>query len=120
SEPLRIGDEVVSVNGIPVTELMRRNLLYETGGTYESRQIAALESILVRDYSLYPAEKEGASVKIVFRRGEHEFEGHLNWVETKEFQTLNSFLSNSLANLSEPYKRDSDNFRYGMSGTVRS
>ncbi|MCB0421804.1 MAG: hypothetical protein KDD61_12465 [Bdellovibrionales bacterium] len=118
---VKVGDEIVSINGVPVQELAKRNLLYVQDGTYAAREQAALEMTITIPYALLPEVKEGDVATLVFRRAQQgEFEGKFNWIEAADFIQLRSMFPNEFPNPSEGAEFDNGHFVFGRSGYVRS
>jgi C-terminal processing protease CtpA/Prc len=85
-QPLQVGDEIVSVNGRPVAQLAKENLLYtnQLGATYTSALTMALKLIVNVPHALLPAKTAGEQVVVEFRKpgSKDTFTGRFHWLNT--------------------------------------
>lgn len=81
----------------------------------------ALETLLNRPRSAFPKLDEGAPVTVTFRRGEIDFDGHFNWIETRRYSLQKEIspggYDNRQTNIDQEDKGD---VPFGMPGSVRS
>jgi C-terminal processing protease CtpA/Prc len=119
-EAIQPGDEILSVDGVPVVEIAKRNMLYAQGGTFSDRWDTAMNTVVNRFHSIQELPKEGASVDVTFSRSGYEFKARLRWVYNSDFRLL---LSRFPRYLRSPVSNASSQevpVPYGFRGTVRS
>ena len=88
---LQIGDEVLEVDGRPVTAIAKENALYMSLATEASRSNGALEKILNVSGRWLRAKVTGAPVTVKFARAANPsqiIEGHFHWSSTKDYSDL--------------------------------
>lgn len=116
---IKPGDEIISVNGVPVMDLALRNLLYSAGGTFDDRWETALTTVIMKPgaFTRLPPEGERAEVKL--RRDGKDFMAHLRWVYTSEYMLLGQRFPDQYRNLMPLQDKDMET-PYGWKGAVRS
>jgi hypothetical protein len=114
-----VGDEILTVNGKSVHELANQNMLYTQSGTFISRLMDGYEFILNRTNRWFPAEKEGARVRLEFKRGEEIFVGHLPWIKRSEL-ARDAARNPDKYKPSEDTRRDTGKYTFGTGSTVRT
>ncbi|MBP7844017.1 MAG: hypothetical protein KA116_04320 [Proteobacteria bacterium] len=116
---LKVGDEIVSVNGKSVHELAQRNVLYAQSGTFADRLTMAYELILNRSHRWVPSVKEGEPVIVEFKREKDTFMAHLPWIKRSEF--IKEFDRHpEKYKPSEEQKKDTGKYVFGSGSTVRT
>ena len=112
-------DEVIEIDGLPVSFYKNRNLNYVSNGTIQARKDEALERILEIPHSFIPPFSNLPTVKIKFRRGEQEFTNEYEWTTVDEIDLTRPVSPSNIARNEEMYLRDSE-FVFGAKGAVRS
>ncbi len=114
------GDEIIELDGRPVLEHAKRNLLYSSGGTFEDRFGLAMMGIVNNFHSFQRAIPEGTPATVKLRRDGKDFIAQLRWVYRSEFQNL---MNRFPKEFNEPYVKantEDIDITYGMRGTPRS
>ncbi len=129
SPRFQVGDEIVEVDGRPVSDLARENALYMPMATQASKTMRALESILTVSNRYFRAKEKGAPVTVKFRRSEpgeapQDFTGRFHWTATEDFMELGS-VARYLMPERDPRELKARKlverpYTYGESGTKRS
>jgi C-terminal processing protease CtpA/Prc len=119
SRELKVGDEILTLNGRSVHKIARENLIYTQSGTFLSRLEEAYFFILSRTHAFFRQVNEGDRVELLFKRDKETFSGHLSWLKRSVWnQQLIRFPEKYKP--TEDQKKDTGNFTYGSSNTVRS
>ncbi|MGE0762215.1 MAG: S41 family peptidase [Bdellovibrionales bacterium] len=120
AEEIKRGDEVLKINHVPVARLTEQRMLYQQNGTFDARQMGAMESLLTASAYNNRVPKEGDTVVVEFGRGDKTFEAHLNWLAIHDFQSEKNRHNNSFdMRLANIFKEDVE-APFGVAGTVRS
>ena len=112
-------DEIIEVDGRPVSFYKNRNLNYISNGTIQARKDEALERILEIPHALIPPYSSQPTVKIKFRRGEQEFTNEYKWTTVDEIDLTRPVHPSETQRREEMYKKLSD-FVFGAKGAVTS
>ncbi len=117
ASPLKEGDEIVSINGIPVDEEARKIASRLSLATTTSRLNLAYSFLLSRPHRWLPATEPGRPVRLRFRRlnpeaakdpsapKTFEFEGVYKWINADDYSRAFSYFPNELkAPETEPKK----------------
>lgn len=118
-QDVQVGDEIIAVNGVSVSELAQRNLLYMQSGTFEARYQEALEFILVVPFALLRRVQEGDLVEVTFKRNGQEMQARLHWVETADLIKFRQLFPQYYKHPAEGAAKDKE-IPFGYSGMVRT
>jgi C-terminal processing protease CtpA/Prc len=118
SETIKVGDEIVSINGVSVQELARRNMIYMSTATHLARWRKALMMTVVRPFRLLRAVSDGEPVRLEFRRKEKVFSGRFHWLVSDELERLRAIFPERFP-VSNPSYEDKA-VPYGTMDAVRS
>ena len=112
---LSYGDEIIEINGQSVESLKKEFLLYTRmfGGTYESQETTALESMVSRSGRYLRPVKNGETVDLKIKRNGTVFEGTLNWIDVSKMSDEISFYAGM--NPTPPKNFVPPAYHYGMS-----
>ncbi|MCB9060943.1 MAG: hypothetical protein H6622_05440 [Halobacteriovoraceae bacterium] len=102
--PVEVGDEIISLNGISIQELAKKNLPYarSLGGTYSSQNSRALSFTINRPERFLPnTTKNGETVEVAFKKiyfngTEKIYTGVYQWVDLNELYNEQNFYTRFL------------------------
>jgi C-terminal processing protease CtpA/Prc len=118
---LKVGDEVLEVNGVPVSKLAHANLFYIQRATYADRYRTALEFILQPSPRYLRPIQSGSQVRVKFKRGEETFTGDFFWIKTKELNFDRAFFPEAFKFPNrEIFEKDVRPFTFAATGAVRT
>lgn len=119
-QEIKVGDEILEINGRSVVEEAKRNLIYESAGTFENAWTDAMQTILLRSESATRLPKEGEAVTLKLRREDKEFIAKLRWVYNSEYRMLTERFPKEVKSTLEKIYTEDRPTPYGIPGTVRS
>jgi C-terminal processing protease CtpA/Prc len=90
SKEIRVGDEIIAVDGEPIQKVAERLRIYSQTATFESKNNFGLEATTSRSRAFFPEMKEGLPVTLTFKRGSTQFDGFYNWFETSAYRNAKS------------------------------
>lgn len=92
---LRIGDIITHLDGVPVQELAKENMLYVQLATYASRFSRALEATVNCSHRFFRAKNPGQRVQLtLFRPSTQKMvQSRLSWVDVQDVRTVKRFLA---------------------------
>jgi hypothetical protein len=117
---IKVGDEILELDGVPVTEIGKRNMLYSQGGTHWDRWHRAMSTVVTRFAAFQKLPKEGQVVNVKLNRGGQEFYARLKWVYVSEYQKLAAQFPNDSKNPFKTMFSEEVPVPYGFTGTVSS
>ena len=86
----RVGDEIIAVNDIPVSQIAKENYPYISLATHESRMQNAHHFILNRSKSWLGDVETNSEVSVTYKRGggakAKTFSGLYHWISTKDYR----------------------------------
>jgi C-terminal processing protease CtpA/Prc len=117
---VQVGDEIVAVDGRPVADIARENMMYSMEATYDNRYAFGLKTAVKVPHAILPGKVKGAPVEVTFRRedpsspeGYWTFKGRFHWVDHEDFSDFLDFLRP----LDGFYKKGRGRYYYGAYGT---
>lgn len=120
-DEIKVGDEVVELDGRPVSEWARRNLLYSWGGTFDDRYMMAMSMVLNVPHSISRPRQDGSPAVVKFRRGEKEFIAHLRWINRGDMSFMAQRFPKHLQDPNNPkYQSEDMPAPFGAPAAVRS
>lgn len=113
-------DEIVEVDGVSVSELAKRNLLYMSGGTFADRYQTAMLTIVNNFHSIQRPKNEGDTALLKLRRDGKEFYAKLRWVYRNDYNMLLARFPKEVRDPLQKMNVEEVAVPYGVRGTVRS
>ena len=129
THPLRVGDEIIAIDGVPVQQVAEGLMPYVWGATHVSTFHNALEAVLNRHHMFQRKLPEGQHVRVRFRRPgtptaatranpankveDLEFEGDYRWVNVDSYSELRALFPD----LAPREKRKPGPYVFGGRGT---
>lgn len=117
--PIQRDDEIIEVDGRPVSFYKNRNLNYGNSGTIEVRKDEAFERILEIPHQLIPPLSQNKTATVKFRRGTVEFTNEYAWTTIDAIDLTRPLTVPEGVLRSDPYQEDAP-LQLGAMGTVRS
>lgn len=95
TEEIKIGDEVIEIDGRPVADLVKERSLYVPLATFETRRDRAAESLLNVSHRFFRAQQDGKAVTIKFFRKENSksITGRFNWINWKDLREFDGIVN---------------------------
>ncbi len=124
NKQVSLGDEIISMNGVPVRQLVQNMHPYfrQFGGTYTSQMARTYQNLTLRssEISVFGA-REGDVVQIEFQsldtdgRPQSRYFGNFHWINSSELSANFQFFHDRFPNSNR--KKTPDQYRFGQSST---
>ncbi len=114
------GDEIIEVDGVPVNEHAKRNLIYMSGGTFSDRYQTAMLTIVNNFHAFQRPKREGDTAILKLRRDGKEFTARLRWVYRHDYNMLLARFPKEVRDPLQKMNVEEVAVPYGVRGTVRS
>jgi C-terminal processing protease CtpA/Prc len=96
--PLRIGDEIIALDGKPVQQIADELMPYMQLATHSTREAAALESVVNRSHRRLLPMQTGAAARVTFARAglpgvaPRTFTGVYHWLNTDDLREITAYM----------------------------
>ncbi len=120
SRDIHIGDEILTINGVAVAELAKKEILYSQYATYETRLMDAMEKLLFRHNSMQRPVTEGEEVTLELKHGSDTYKAHLNWIGFRQYMETRARYSKHFELSRTKAWSEEVPVPFGVAGTVSS